>query len=353
MNRTPLNVLDLPSSPGKTLLTKKRTARCDLTEQNKKLKLDTQCSDFSVREDSRLKQLFEEYGKNWTKIANQLKKSPEVCEQRWRMKIYKKRGAWSPEEDAMLIELVKKLDKSNWGDLAIHIEGRSAKQCRERWFFNLDPSIKKTEWTKAEDELLLSLQKAEGNCWARISTHLPGRTENAVKTRYKSLQRQKKRDWSYDEDKKLLLLQHKYGCKWDRISREMGSRTKNAVKIRYRLLKKNPETFSNCIDMLLKPRNIEQEACSETSSQTMESLPAQSAANLADFSGLAGLNQPVDLQSSLSINLEQQLLLSVLLQNQVTTPLDTLSTLSCLNQSIIDKAKLELLANLISGSTNL
>lgn len=38
------------------------------------------------------------------------------------------------------------------------LPGRMGKQCRERWFNHLDPSVKKTEWTPREDEILFNAQ---------------------------------------------------------------------------------------------------------------------------------------------------------------------------------------------------
>lgn len=42
-------------------------------------------------------------------------------------------------------------------------------QCRERWCHHLDPRIVKGQWTAAEDELIVSMQKRIGNKWAQIA----------------------------------------------------------------------------------------------------------------------------------------------------------------------------------------
>jgi hypothetical protein len=52
-------------------------------------------------------------------------------------------------------------------------QGRAGKQCRERWFNHLDPSIRKTPWTEEEDQLILQLHAEKGNRWAEIAKH-PG-----------------------------------------------------------------------------------------------------------------------------------------------------------------------------------
>jgi hypothetical protein len=36
---------------------------------------------------------------------------------------------------------------------------RTGKQCRERWHNHLDPSIKKSTWTREEDKILIDAHK--------------------------------------------------------------------------------------------------------------------------------------------------------------------------------------------------
>ena len=45
-----------------------------------------------------------------------------------------------------------------WSDVAELLPGRLGKQCRERWFNHLDPSVKKTPWSPREDEILFNAQ---------------------------------------------------------------------------------------------------------------------------------------------------------------------------------------------------
>ena len=93
----------------------------------------------------------------------------------------------------MLAQVVRELDlgseANNWAVVAKRVEGRTAKQCRERWFNHLDPTIKRGAFTAHEDELLIFQQGKIGNRWSLISAMLPGRTEDAVKSRWKTLQR--------------------------------------------------------------------------------------------------------------------------------------------------------------------
>merc|ERR1712072_1613324 len=96
-------------------------------------------------------------------------------------------------EDDMLRQMVEALAEggtiNSWAAVAERIEGRTSKQCRERWFNHLDPNIKRGNYTAEEDQIILAQQKKIGNRWSLISAMLPGRTEDAVKIRCKILQR--------------------------------------------------------------------------------------------------------------------------------------------------------------------
>lgn len=91
----------------------------------------------------------------------------------------------------MLTKLVQS-GWNNWGQIADKITGRTSKQCRERWFHHLDPSIKRGDYTSAEDDLILDLHDKLGNKWSQIAAQLEGRTEDAVKIRWKTLNRHRR-----------------------------------------------------------------------------------------------------------------------------------------------------------------
>jgi len=171
------------------------------------------------------------------------KRTASECARRWKRlrDLETKKGAWTDEEDARLKRLLHQNSKKIWGEVAIFIPGRSAKQCRERWCYNLDPNIDKGSWSPDEDAKLMKAQMSIGNKWAQIASMLPGRTENAVKTRFKSIIRAMKREWLASEDETIMRMHQTLGSKWDEIAAVLSKdrhRTKNAVKTRYKDLAK-------------------------------------------------------------------------------------------------------------------
>ena len=100
------------------------------------------------------------------------------------------KGRWSADEDSLLLSLVTN-GKLSWTAIAERIPGRTSKQCRERWFNFLDPSLKHGSYSVEEDEKLWKLHCELGGRWAKIAKLMPGRSENSVKVRCNALRRQK------------------------------------------------------------------------------------------------------------------------------------------------------------------
>lgn len=75
---------------------------------------------------------------------------------------------------------------NQWARISSLLVRKSAKQCKARWYEWLDPSIKKTEWTKEEDEKLLHLAKLMPTQWRTIAP-IVGRTPTQCLERYEKL----------------------------------------------------------------------------------------------------------------------------------------------------------------------
>lgn len=96
---------------------------------------------------------------------------------------------WSADEDLLLKHLIEVEGVGHWPKISCQIPGRTSKQCRERWINHLNNGIRKGEWTKEEDEMLLNLRVVFGNQWSKISPLLNGRVDNDVKNRFHVLRR--------------------------------------------------------------------------------------------------------------------------------------------------------------------
>jgi hypothetical protein len=101
---------------------------------------------------------------------------------------------FTEEEDAVIRNHVRSRGLREWATLSDVLEGRNAKQIRERWYNHLDPAISPCPWTPGEDKILIEQHSKRGNRWAEIARLLPGRTGTAVKNRWLSALARKHRD---------------------------------------------------------------------------------------------------------------------------------------------------------------
>ena len=106
---------------------------------------------------------------------------------------HSKKNAWTAEEDAMLARIIAEQGHGHWTKVAAHLPGRMGRQCRERWFNHLAPEVKKGDWSKEEDQLIVAAVREHGTKWSLIQKQLPGRSDNSIKNRYYSAIRKAQR----------------------------------------------------------------------------------------------------------------------------------------------------------------
>lgn len=98
-------------------------------------------------------------------------------------------GQWSNAEDQVLLAACAKYGVgTSWARISSLIPKKNAKQCKARYEMYLNPTIKKTEWTREEDQRLLHMTKVfPGGQWATIAVMMDGRTQYQCQERYNKL----------------------------------------------------------------------------------------------------------------------------------------------------------------------
>ncbi|CAM8925565.1 unnamed protein product [Rhodiola kirilowii] len=93
-----------------------------------------------------------------------------------------KRGPWTAEEDQVLINFISLYGHGNWRALPKQAGLlRCGKSCRLRWTNYLRPDIKRGNFTREEEDVIINLHQMLGNRWSAIAARLPGRTDNEIK----------------------------------------------------------------------------------------------------------------------------------------------------------------------------
>jgi hypothetical protein len=96
------------------------------------------------------------------------------------------------DEDRVLTEAVLQHGLSSWGTVACSLEGRTARQCKERWNYYLSPELNHTPWTPEEDALLVAKQQELGSKWVVMAPFFQNRTDAMLKNRWHMLQRKQR-----------------------------------------------------------------------------------------------------------------------------------------------------------------
>lgn len=131
-------------------------------------------------------------GRDWCQVALALPgRTNKDCRKRWHNSVAEglRKGQWSKSEDQLLIHGVHRYG-SQWTKVATCVSTRSADQCAKRWQQSLDPRLDRSEWRENEDTALLAAVNRLGRHWKDIQEeYLPHRSKNCVKNRYSVLSR--------------------------------------------------------------------------------------------------------------------------------------------------------------------
>ncbi|KAM7250556.1 hypothetical protein ACFE04_022439 [Oxalis oulophora] len=98
---------------------------------------------------------------------------------------------WTQQEDDILRDQITLHGTDNWAIIASKFNDKTTRQCRRRWYTYLNSDFKKGGWSPEEDLLLCEAQRIFGNRWTEIAKVVSGRTDNAVKNRFSTLQKKR------------------------------------------------------------------------------------------------------------------------------------------------------------------
>ena len=133
---------------------------------------------------------------DWTRVSRHIgHRSEKQCNVRWNTLLkYRgasttRRGGWSAEEDARLVDAIRRNERKGGGIFWTKVceemgSERTYQQCLKRWrqtLQHLGSGARIGAWSDQEDALLLeamSLYEGQGKCggmdWTKVSAHLGG-----------------------------------------------------------------------------------------------------------------------------------------------------------------------------------
>lgn len=109
-------------------------------------------------------------------------------------KTYSPKVKFTPEEDARLCKAVREFGTFHWKIVAKMMDGRNARQCRERWSNYLSPDVEQNDWTPEEESLLETKYAIIGPKWHILAALFKKRSTNQIKNRWAVIQRRKMKE---------------------------------------------------------------------------------------------------------------------------------------------------------------
>lgn len=140
-----------------------------------------------------------------------------------------KKRPFTKEEDNIILDYIA-TNGPRWKEISSLLNGRSVKQCRERYRTYLNPSLRNDPWTDEEDQKLIILYKKYGPKWVEISKHFRGRSDNMIKNRFNYHIIKRPRNFKMDQ-KKIMKLLNEHDMPNDIIIKNEQKITDNSFSI--------------------------------------------------------------------------------------------------------------------------
>ncbi|XP_036383622.1 snRNA-activating protein complex subunit 4 isoform X2 [Megalops cyprinoides] len=101
-----------------------------------------------------------------------------------------RKGHWTKEEDEMLLKAVAKYGVRDWWKIRNEVPGRNDGQCRDRYLDCLSGDVKKGRWSREEEAMLINLvEKYGAGRWSKIASEIPNRIDSQCLQKWKSMTR--------------------------------------------------------------------------------------------------------------------------------------------------------------------
>lgn len=145
-----------------------------------------------------------------------------------------KSNKWKKEEDILLLELANKFKERSWKTISLHFNNKNPAQCRAR-YKRIRPGIIKGAWSKEEDDIILSLVDLYGKNWSLIAKKVPTRNGKQIRDRFLNYLDPKinRNKFTVEEDDMIIKLYIEHGSKWSTIAKFFNGRTGDMIKNRF------------------------------------------------------------------------------------------------------------------------
>jgi hypothetical protein len=238
----------------------------------------------------------------WDTISDELntQRSPLQCLMRFQQKLNPNllRSKWTAEEDEKLHKAVEIYGDSSWQEIANCLDGRVGQQCLHRYEKGVRAGIRRSQWTKEEDKLLIMgvAVYGEGN-WSQIAQHVPNRSDVQCRERYVNLLHSdvSMSSWSAEEDERLLNGVREHGVgNWSVIATFTKGRTDNQCWRRWKTLE-GGEIVEEYMESVFKRRTALVKSFVKTGSE-------KSQLTEDDFEIVEGTEEPRGVRSQFDVS---------------------------------------------------